>query len=94
MRLGPRAAATSTTERLRRMEKSAMLKIAIILGSTRPGLPGGREPGALCTPRSGVEAEAEAVEGDFGHTMVYSTTGARRVESPRQTSGTRSTGRR
>jgi hypothetical protein len=32
-------------------------------------------------------AEAEAVEGDFGHTMVYSTTGARRVESPRQ--GTR-----
>jgi hypothetical protein len=33
-------------------------------------------------------AEAEAVEGDFGHTMVYSTTGARRVESPRQT-GTR-----
>jgi hypothetical protein len=29
-------------------------------------------------------AEAEAVEGDFGHTMVYSTTGARRVESPRQ----------
>src|SRR5918999_3067311 len=29
--------------------------------------------------------EAEAVEGDFGHTMVYSTTGARRVESPRQT---------
>jgi hypothetical protein len=28
--------------------------------------------------------EAEAVEGDFGHTMVYSTTGARRVESPRQ----------
>ena len=26
--------------------------------------------------------EAEAVEGDFGHTMVYSTTGARRVESP------------
>jgi hypothetical protein len=33
-------------------------------------------------------AEAEAVEGDFGHTMVYSTTGARRVESPRQ-AGTR-----
>ena len=32
-------------------------------------------------------AEAEAVEGDFGHTMVYSTTtGARRVESPRQAS--------
>jgi hypothetical protein len=31
------------------------------------------------------DAEAEAVEGDFGHTMVYSTTGARRVESPRQT---------
>jgi len=30
--------------------------------------------------------EAEAVEGDFGHTMVYSTTGARRVESPRQAS--------
>ena len=29
-------------------------------------------------------AEAEAVEGDFGHTMVYSTTGARRVEAPRQ----------
>jgi hypothetical protein len=29
--------------------------------------------------------EAEAVEGDFGHTMVYSTTGARRVEEPRQT---------
>jgi hypothetical protein len=30
--------------------------------------------------------EAEAVEGDFGHTMVYSTTtGARRVESPRRT---------
>ena len=29
--------------------------------------------------------EAEAVEGEFGHTMVYSpTTGARRVESPRQ----------
>jgi predicted component of type VI protein secretion system len=29
--------------------------------------------------------EVEAVEGDFGHTMVYSTTGARRVEeSPRQ----------
>ncbi len=28
--------------------------------------------------------EAEAVEGDFGHTMVYSTTGARRVEEPRQ----------
>jgi hypothetical protein len=28
-------------------------------------------------------AEAEAVEGDFGHTMVYSTTGARRVESGR-----------
>jgi FHA domain-containing protein len=28
-------------------------------------------------------ADAEAVEGDFGHTMVYSTTGARRVESPR-----------
>jgi hypothetical protein len=28
-------------------------------------------------------AEAEAVEGDFGHTMVYSTTGARRVESAR-----------
>jgi hypothetical protein len=27
--------------------------------------------------------EVEAVEGDFGHTMVYSTTGARRVESPR-----------
>ena len=27
--------------------------------------------------------DAEAVEGDFGHTMVYSTTGARRVESPR-----------
>ena len=24
------------------------------------------------------------MEGDFGHTMVYSTTGARRVESPRQ----------
>jgi hypothetical protein len=32
-------------------------------------------------------AEAEAVEGEFGHTMVYSTTGARRVESPRH--GTR-----
>jgi hypothetical protein len=32
------------------------------------------------------DAEAEAVEGDFGHTMVYSTTGARRVESPRQAS--------
>jgi hypothetical protein len=31
-------------------------------------------------------AEAEAVEGDFGHTMVYSTTGARRVESPRNDS--------
>ena len=31
-------------------------------------------------------AEAEAVEGDFGHTMVYSTTGARRVESPRKDS--------
>ena len=31
-------------------------------------------------------AEAEAVEGDFGHTMVYSTTGARRVESPRRDS--------
>jgi len=31
-------------------------------------------------------AEAEAVEGDFGHTMVYSTTGARRVEEPRQAS--------
>jgi hypothetical protein len=30
--------------------------------------------------------EAEAVEGDFGHTMVYSTTGARRVEEPRQAS--------
>jgi FHA domain-containing protein len=30
--------------------------------------------------------EVEAVEGDFGHTMVYSTTGARRVEEPRQTS--------
>jgi hypothetical protein len=30
--------------------------------------------------------EAEAVEGDYGHTMVYSTTGERRVESPRQTS--------
>jgi hypothetical protein len=30
--------------------------------------------------------EAEAVEGDFGHTMVYSTTGARRVESPREQS--------
>jgi len=30
-------------------------------------------------------AEAEAVEGEFGHTMVYSvTTGARRVEEPRQ----------
>jgi hypothetical protein len=29
-------------------------------------------------------AEAEAVEGDFGHTMVYSTTGQRRVESPRE----------
>jgi hypothetical protein len=31
-------------------------------------------------------ADAEAVEGDFGHTMVYSTTGAdaRRVESPRE----------
>ncbi len=29
--------------------------------------------------------EAEAVEGDYGHTMVYSTTGERRVESPRQT---------
>lgn len=30
-------------------------------------------------------ADAEAVEGDFGHTMVYSvTTGARRVEAPRQ----------
>lgn len=29
-------------------------------------------------------AEAEAVEGDYGHTMVYSTTGARRVESPRR----------
>jgi hypothetical protein len=29
--------------------------------------------------------EAEAVEGEYGHTMVYSTTGARRVESPRQT---------
>jgi hypothetical protein len=29
--------------------------------------------------------EVEAVEGDFGHTMVYSTTGARRVEEPRQT---------
>jgi len=29
-------------------------------------------------------AEAEAVEGDFGHTMVYSvTTGERRVEAPR-----------
>jgi hypothetical protein len=28
--------------------------------------------------------EVEAVEGDFGHTMVYSTTGARRVEEPRQ----------
>jgi hypothetical protein len=27
--------------------------------------------------------EVEAVEGDFGHTMVYSTTGARRVEEPR-----------
>ena len=31
-------------------------------------------------------AEAEAVEGDFGHTMVYSTTGERRVESPRHAS--------
>ena len=31
--------------------------------------------------------DVEAVEGDFGHTMVYSTTGARRVEEPRQ--GTR-----
>jgi hypothetical protein len=31
-------------------------------------------------------ADAEAVEGEFGHTMVYSTTGARRVESPRHTS--------
>jgi hypothetical protein len=31
-------------------------------------------------------ADAEAVEGDFGHTMVYSTTGARRVESPRRDS--------
>jgi FHA domain-containing protein len=30
--------------------------------------------------------EAEAVEGDFGHTMVYSTTGARRVEEPRRAS--------
>jgi hypothetical protein len=30
--------------------------------------------------------DVEAVEGDFGHTMVYSTTGARRVESPRQDS--------
>ena len=31
--------------------------------------------------------DAEAVEGDFGHTMVYSpTTGARRVESPRRDS--------
>ena len=30
------------------------------------------------------DGEAEAVEGDFGHTMVYSTTGARKVESPRQ----------
>jgi hypothetical protein len=30
-------------------------------------------------------SEAEAVEGEFGHTMVYSTTGARRVESPRHT---------
>lgn len=30
-------------------------------------------------------AEAEAVEGDFGHTMVYSTTtGNRRVEAPRR----------
>jgi hypothetical protein len=27
--------------------------------------------------------QAEAVEGEFGHTMVYSTTGARRVESAR-----------
>jgi FHA domain-containing protein len=32
------------------------------------------------------DAEVEAVEGDFGHTMVYSTTGARRVESPRRDS--------
>jgi hypothetical protein len=31
-------------------------------------------------------ADAEAVEGDFGHTMVYSTTGSRRVESPREQS--------
>ena len=30
-------------------------------------------------------SDAEAVEGEFGHTMVYSTTGARRVESPRHT---------
>jgi len=30
--------------------------------------------------------DVEAVEGDFGHTMVYSTTGARRVESPRRDS--------
>jgi hypothetical protein len=31
------------------------------------------------------DGEAEAVEAEFGHTMVYSpTTGARRVESPRQ----------
>jgi hypothetical protein len=30
-------------------------------------------------------SEAEAVEGEFGHTMVYSTTGERRVESPRHT---------
>ena len=32
------------------------------------------------------DGEAEAVEGDFGHTMVYSTTGQRRVESPRKDS--------
>ena len=32
------------------------------------------------------DAEAEAVQGDFGHTAVYSTTGARRVESPRKDS--------
>jgi hypothetical protein len=32
-------------------------------------------------------ADAEAVEAEFGHTMVYSvTTGARRVEAPRRTS--------
>jgi len=42
----------------------------------------------LLAPPEEEAAEGQAgpapSEGDFGHTMVYSTTGARRVESPRQ----------